>query len=170
MHNQTKSRVAVLVLTALLSVAYAHAEEFADEPAPTAPETRLDRTLHAFTWPAYRYSFAAEDHSKLGRTEEFVLASERLGFLADATTTELGFSHGQEGDPMNSLFGTTNKVGVLGSMTAWDMGFMYSSVVVPHWFEHTRYQKTARIAAIAGGAVLTGFRVKMVMQNSQFIR
>jgi hypothetical protein len=173
--NAIKSRVVVLVLSALLGAAHARAEEaFTEQPVPNAPATRLDKTLHILTWPAYsftpKYAMFDEDHSKLGRTEQFVLAGERLGFLADATTTEMGLRNGHESDPMNTMFGANNRVGVIGSMTAWELGFGYSSVVVPRWFEHTRYHKAARIAAIAGGAALTGFRVKMVVQNSQFLK
>ena len=161
----------------LLTAACARAEEaFIEQPAPTAPESRVDKALHILTFPAYsftpKYARFDEEHSKLGRTEEFVLASERLGFLADATTTGLAMHRGlgHESDPMNTLFGANNTFGVLGSMSAWELGFGYTSVVVPHWFDHTRYHKAARIAAIAGGAALTGFRVKMVMQNSQFVQ
>lgn len=163
------------MLGALLTAAYARAEEaFVEQPLPNAPATRLDKTLHILTFPAYsfvpRYARMEEDHSRLGRTEQFVLAGERLGFLADATTTELGLSNGHESNPMNTMFGANSRMGVVSSMTAWELGFGYSSVMVPRWFEHTRYRKVARIAAIASGAALTGFRVKMVMQNSQFIQ
>ncbi len=154
-----------------------HAEEaFTEAPTPktAAPATRMDKTLRVLAWPAYsftpRYSLPDEDRSKLARTEEFVLAGERLGFLADATTTELGLSQGHESDPMNTMFGSNNHIGVVSSMTAWELGFGYTSVTVPRWFEHTRYRKVAQIAAIAGGTALTGFRVKMAMQNSQFIK
>ena len=162
-------------MSALLGAAQMHAaEEFTDAPAPKPKATRLDKTLRILTWPAYsftpRYSFPDEDRSKLARTEEFVLAGERLGFLADATTTQMGLSQGHEADPLNTMFGSNNRVGVLGSMTAWEMGFSYASVTVPRWFDHTRYRRTARIAAIAGGAALTGFRARMVVQNSQFIK
>jgi len=175
--NRTTLRAVVLLLGTLLGVAQIHAEEaFTEAPTPKAKtqQTRLDKTLRALAWPAYsftpRYSFPDEDRSKLARTEEFVLAGERLGFLADATTTELGLSQGHESDPLNTMFGANNHIGVLGSMTAWELGFGYTSVMVPHMFEHTRYRKTAHIAAIAGGAALTGFRVKMAMQNSAFIK
>jgi hypothetical protein len=165
------------MLGALLGAAQVHAEDAAfvelSAPVPQQP-TRLDKALRAFTWPAYglssKYTPTQEERSKLGRTEDFVLAGERLGFLADATTTQLGMSQGREGDPMNTLFGSNNRAGVAGSMTAWELGFAYSSVTVPHWFEHTRYHKAAQIVAIAGGSALTGFRVKMVMQNAQFIK
>jgi hypothetical protein len=172
-----KLRIAVLVLGALITAAYASAEEaFVEQPVPTAPESHLDKTLHILTFPAYsftpKYARFDEDHSKLGRAQEFVLAAERLGFLADATTTGIAMSRGvgHESDPMNTMFGANNTAGVVGSMTAWELGYGYTSVVVPRWFEHTRYHKAARIAAIAGGAALTGFRVKMVMQNSQFVQ
>jgi hypothetical protein len=173
--NKVKAPVILFVLSALLGAVQLRAEEaFIEQPTPAIPETRLDKTLHVLTWPAYsfapRYSYLEEDRSKLGRTEEFILAGERLSFLADATTTELGLGRGQESDPLNSLFGSTSRVGVLGSMTVWELGFSYSSVTVPRWFEHTRYRKAARITAIVGGAALTGFRVKTVMQNSQFVR
>jgi hypothetical protein len=172
--NGVKAQVIILVLSALLSTFPVRAEEgFVEQPTPAVSQTRLDKTLHLLTWPAYsftpRYSYLEEDRSKLGRTEEFVLTGERLGFLADATTTELGLSHGHESDPLNTMFGSNSRAGVLGSMTAWELGFCYSSVVVPRWFEHTRYRKAARITAIVGGAALTGFRVKSVMQNSQFV-
>ena len=180
MSNTTKSRVVVLILGALLGVAQMHAEDassFTEPPSAPTPQrqaTGLDKALRIVDWPAYslspRFMPNAEDRSKLGRTEEFVLAGERLGFLADATTTQLGMGHGQEGDPMNTLFGSNNRVGVAGSMTAWELGFAYSSVTVPRWFEHTRYHKAAQIVAIAGGSALTGFRVKMAMQNAQFIK
>ena len=177
MNNTTKSRVAVLVLSALLGTAQGFAEEassFMEPPPAPTPQTPLDKTLHILAWPASSLApkgpFGVEDHSKLARTEEFVLAAEHLGFLADATTTQMGLSQGHEGDSLNTLFGSNNRAGILGSMTAWDLGFTYSSVVVPRWFEHTRYRKVARIAAIAGGSALTGLRVKMVMQNAQFIK
>jgi len=177
--NRAKSRAVVLVLSALLGIAQAHAEEasFIELSAPKPQATRsnkTDKALRIFTWPAYslspKFTPTEEDRSKLGRTEEFVLAGERLGFLADATTTQLGMSQGHEGDPLNTLFGSNNRVGVLGSMTAWELGFSYSSVAVPRWFEHTRYHKAAQIFAIAGGTALSGFRVKMAMQNAQFIK
>lgn len=166
------------MLGALLGAAQVRAAEEAfveqPKPAPQAQPTRIDKTLRMLAWPSYsltpRFIPTDQDHSKLARTEQFVLAGERLGFLADATTTELGLSQGHESNPMNTMFGANNRVGVLGSMTAWELGFGYASVTVPRWFEHTRYHKAARIAAIAGGAALTGFRVKMVMQNSQFVQ
>ncbi|HEX4284014.1 MAG TPA: hypothetical protein VHZ28_02905 [Terracidiphilus sp.] len=176
MSNKIKFRAVVLALSALVvGAAQARAEEaFVEQPIPTAQTTKLDKTLHILTYPAYnfvpKYASIEEDHSKLGRTEQFVLAGERLGFLADATTTELGLSNGHESNPMNTMFGSNSRIGVVGSMTAWELGFGATSVIVPRWFEHTRYRKAARIAAIAGGAALTGFRVKMVMQNSQFIQ
>ena len=168
----SKSRVLLFLLSALFWVIQSHAEEaFVEQPAPAVSASRVDKALHIITWPAYsfipRYE---EDRSRLGRTEEFVLAGERFGFLADAATTELGLSHGHESDPLNTLFGSNSRAGVLGSMAVWELGFSYSSVMVPHWLDHTRYRKAARIAAIAGGAALTGFRVKMVMQNSQFVQ
>lgn len=174
MSKQTKLQILVLALGALLGIAQMQAEEFTDAPAPQAPATHVDKALRILTWPAYsftpRYSAPLEDQSKLARTEQFVLAAERLGFLADATTTQLGLSHStQEGDSLNTLFGSNNRAGIAASMTAYELGFSYASVTVPRWFDHTRYRKTARIAAIAGGAALTGFRVKMVMQNSQYI-
>ncbi len=173
MNDKIKRNVLVLGLAALLSVAHMQAEEFLEAPAPQAPPTRLDKTLRILTWPAYsftpRYFAPEEDRSSLARTEEFVLAAERLGFIADATTTQLGLSHGQEGDSLNTLFGANNRVGIAASMSAYELGFSYASVTVPRWFDHTRYRKPAHIAAIAGGAALTGFRVKMAMQNSQYI-
>jgi hypothetical protein len=172
--NRTKSRIWIFALGALLGVAQMQAEEFIDAPAPQAPPSRMDKALRILSWPAYsftpRYFAPEEDRSKLARTEEFVLAAERLGFIADATTTQLGLSHAQEGDSLNTLFGSNNRVGIAASMTGWDLGFSYASVTVPRWFDHTRYRKTARIAAIAGGAALTGFRVKMAVQNTQYIR
>lgn len=176
MSNRAKSRAFVFALSALLGVAQVHAEEasFTELSAPKPQPTRSDKALRLFTWPAYslspKFTPTEEDRSKLGRTEEFVLAGERLGFLADATTTQLGMSQGHEGDPLNTLFGSNNRAGVLGSMTAWELGFSYSSVTVPRWFEHTRYHKAAQIFAIAGGSALAGFRVKMAMQNAQFIK
>jgi hypothetical protein len=174
LNNRVKSQAFVWVLGALLCASAAHAEEFTDAPTPQKPATRVDKTLRILAWPAYsfipKYTPFDEDRSKLGRTEEFVLATERLGFLADATTTEMGLSNGHESNPMNTLFGNESRAGVLGSMSAWELGFGYTSVMVPRWFDHTRYRKAARIAAIAGGAALTGFRVKMVVQNAQFIK
>ncbi len=179
MSNRTKSQAVILVLGALLGIAQVQAEEasFIELSAPkpqAARSDKADKALRIFTWPAYsmspRFAPAEEDRSKLARTEEFVLAGERLGFLADATTTQLGMNQGHEGDPLNTLFGSNNRVGVLGSMTAWELGFSYSSVAVPRWFEHTRYHKAAQIFAIAGGSALAGFRVKMAMQNAQFIK
>lgn len=176
MTKQLKSRVVILALSALLGVAQMHAEEaaFTEPAAPTPQANRLDKTLRILSWPANsiapRSPFGYEDRSKLARTEQFVLAGERLGFLADATTTQMALSQGHEGDPLNTLFGSNNRVGIASSMTAWELGFTYSSVVVPRWFEHTRYHTVARVAAIAGGVALTGFRAKMAMQNAQFIK
>lgn len=102
------------------------------------------------------------------RTEESILAGERLGFLADALTTELGFdAHCREADPLNTLFGSRNRLGVFASMTGWELGFSYASVAAPRWFEHTRLLNPARIAAIVGGGVLIGFRVRTSIRNYQ---
>jgi len=173
-HRRFELRAVIVVLSALLSVAQVHAEEFTDAPSPQAPATRLDKTLRIFAWPAYSFGpqdvFANQAPSKLDRAEEFVLAGERLGFLADATTTDLGFGPAHESNPMNTLWGSNNRMGVISSMTAWELGFSYTSVIVPRWFDHTRFRKAARIAAIAGGTALTGFRVKSAMQNAQFVR
>jgi hypothetical protein len=171
-NNRVKSQALVVVLSVFLCAAAAHAEEFTDAPTPQKPATKVDKTLRILAWPAYslvpKYTPFDEDRSKLGRAEEFVLATERLGFFADATTTEMGLKQGHESNPMNTLFGSESRVGVLGSMSAWELGFGYSSVVVPRWFEHTRYRTAARLAAIAGGAALTGFRAKSTMQNLTF--
>jgi hypothetical protein len=160
------------VLSALLCSVALHAEEFTDAPTPQKPATKVDKTLRFIAWPSYalvpKYTPFDEDRSKLGRTEEFVLAAERFGFLADATTTARGLGNGHESNPMNTMFGNQSRIGVVGSMTAWELAFGYSSVMVPHWFDHTRYRKTARIAAIVGGSALTGLRVKSTVQNLKF--
>lgn len=131
--------------------------------------------LHILAWPAYgivptRGSLIGDDGA-LGRTEEFVLAGERLGFLADMATTERGLrAQCHEADPLNTLFGNRNQLGVLSSMTAWELSFSYASVAIPQWFEHTRYRKPARIAAILAGSLFAADRVKTSARNFQLVR
>jgi hypothetical protein len=112
------------------------------------------------------------DHgAALGRTEEFVLAGERLGFLADLATTELGLrARCHEADPLNTLFGNRNQLGVLSSMTAWELSSSYAWVAIPRWFEHTRYRKPARIAAILGSGFFAADRVRATVRNFQLVR
>jgi hypothetical protein len=111
------------------------------------------------------------DYGALGRTEELVLAGEHLGFLADVATTELGLRAGcHEVDPVNTLFGNRNQLGVLSSMTVWELGSSYASVAIPRWFGHTRYRKPARIAAILGGSFFAADRVRTSIRNFQLVR
>jgi hypothetical protein len=165
----------LFVVGAILSVVPAHSQQFLSAPSINASTTTGGAMLGVLTWPAkglapFRAS-EAEDRTRLWRTEEFVLAGERLGFFADAATTELGFSaHCHEVDPLNTLFGSTNRLGVLGSMTGWELGFSYASVAVPHWFEHTRLRTPMRVAAIVGGSVMTGFRVRTSIRNYQIVQ
>ena len=179
MSNRTKSQAVILVLGALLGIAQVQAEEasFIELSAPkpqAARSDKADKALRIFTWPAYsmspKFAPTQEDRSKLARTEEFGLAGERLGFLADATTTQLGMNQGHEGDPLNTLFGSNNRVGVLGSMTAWELGSSYTSVAVPRWLQHTRYRTPARMAAIVGESVFAAQRVRVSIRNFQIAR
>ena len=135
----------------------------------------LDRALHALAWPAYGVvpgrGSATGDHGALGRTQELVLAGERFGFLADMATTELGLrARCHEADPLNTLFGNRNQLGVLSSMTAWELGSSYASVAIPGWFEHTRYSKPARIAAILGSSVFAVDRARTSVRNFKLVR
>jgi hypothetical protein len=179
-----QSRILVLTL-AVLSPGTARTQEPINASVfaitrPTLPEkhetaARLDKTLQVIAWPAYGIvptrDSAAGNQWGLGRTEEFVLAGERFGFLADMATTELGLRvRCHEADPLNTLFGNRNQLGVLSSMTAWEMASSYASVVIPRWFEHTRYRKPARIAAILGGSFLAADRVRTSVRNLKLVR
>jgi hypothetical protein len=135
----------------------------------------LDKTLKVIAWPAYGVvptrDSSAGNHGAHGRTEEFVLAGERFGFLADMATTERGLrSRCHEADPLNTLFGNRNQPGVLSSMTAWELGSSYASVAIPRWFERTRYRKPARILAVLGGSFLVAERVRTSIRNFQLDR
>jgi hypothetical protein len=139
------------------------------------PVTGLDKTLRALVWPAYGIAPnrdpTIEDRMRFGRDEEFVLAGERVGFLSDIATTELGLRmRCREADPLNTLFGNRNQLGVLSSMTAWELGSSYASVAVPRWLEHTRYRTPARIAAIVGESVFAVQRVRVSIRNFQSAR
>lgn len=179
-----QSRILVLVL-AVLSPGTARPQEainasFFAITRPTFPakhETAagLDKTLQVIAWPAYGIvptrDSAGGDHGALGRAEEFVLAGERFGFLADMATTERGLrARCHEADPLNTLFGNRNQLGVLSSMTAWELGSSYASVAIPRWFEHTRYRKPARIATILGGSFLAADRVRTSVRNFKLVR
>jgi hypothetical protein len=146
-------------------------QQFVDAPVGKERTTASEVVLSVLAWPAEGpapFRGFAEDRTKLGRTEEFVLVGERLGFLADAGTTALGFgAHCYEVDPLNTLFGNRNRLGVLGSMTGWELGFSYASVVAPRWFEHTRLRNASRVAAIVGGSVFAGLRVRTSIRNYQ---
>jgi hypothetical protein len=179
-----KSKILVLALAVLLpGTAGAQEPVNASLFAITRPSfppkqetaASLDRALHALAWPAYGAVLGRDsamgDREALGRTEEFVLAGERLGFLADIATTELGLrARCHEADPLNTLFGNRNPLGVLSSMTAWELGSSYASVAIPRWFEHTRYRKPARIAAIFGGSLFAADRVRTSIRNFQIAR
>lgn len=179
-----QSRFVVLTL-AVLSPGTARTQEptnasFFAITRPTFPakhETAagLDKTLQVIAWPAYGIlptrDSAAGNHGALGRTEEFVLAGERFGFLADMATTERGLrARCHEADPLNTLFGNRNQLGVLSSMTAWELGSSYASVAIPRWFERTRCRRPARIVAILGGSFLVADRVRTSIRNFQLDR
>jgi hypothetical protein len=144
-------------------------------PAKQETVASLDKTFRVIAWPAYGIvpsrDSAMGDPRALGRTEKFVLAGERFGFLADIATTELGLrSRCHEADPLNTLFGNRNQLGVLSSMTAWELGSSYTSVAIPRWFEHTRYRKPARIAALLGDGLFAADRARTSVRNLQIVR
>jgi hypothetical protein len=115
---------------------------------------------------------AMKDRSVLGGYEKITLANERLSFLFDASTTAavLATRCCYETDPLNTAFGSRNQPGVVSSMAAWELGFSYSSIMIPRWLQHTRYRNIARIAAIVGGSALNGERVKMGFHNIHNLR
>ena len=139
------------------------------------PVTSLDKTLRVLVWPAYGIAPnrdpISEDRMRFERDEEFALAGERIGFLSNIATTELGLrKRCREADPFNTLFGNRNQLGVLGSMTAWELGSSYTSVAVPRWLQHTRYRTPARMAAIVGESVFAAQRVRVSIRNFQIAR
>ncbi|HEY6487838.1 MAG TPA: hypothetical protein VIY99_01835, partial [Terracidiphilus sp.] len=94
----------------------------------------------------------------------------RLGFLADAVTTERALSgEYHEMDPLNACLGSRSRGGVLVSMTAWEFGFSSASVVAPRWFEHTRFRRATRVAALVGGGVFAALRVQTSVHNVQLL-
>jgi len=179
-----KSRILVLTLAVLLpglarTQEPVNASLFAITrptfPAKQETVASLDKTFRVIAWPAYGIvpsrDSAMGDHGALGRTEESVLVGERFGFLADLATTELGLrSRCHEADPLNTLFGNRNQLGVLSSMTAWDLGSSYASAAIPRWFEHTRYRKPARVAALLGGSLFAADRGRTSLRNLQIAR
>jgi hypothetical protein len=55
-------------------------------------------------------------------------------------------------------------------MTAWELGSSYASVAIPRWFEHTRYRKPARIAALLGDSLFAADRARTFVRNLQIAR
>jgi hypothetical protein len=161
-------QVAVGVIVSLLMLDGAHAQGLFSSRyavAPSVTVTPYDKIFRIVAWPGY--GMTMKDGSRLGKNEGAVLANERLSFLFDASTTATVLTSPNcfEGDRLNTVFGNKNIPGVLGSMTVWELGFSYSSVAIPHWFEHTRYRKVTRVAAIAGGIWLSGERMRLGYHN-----
>ena len=91
-----------------------------------------NRTLTIAAWPGY--GMLEGDRSPSARSLRLALVAERFGFIADLASTARGLTMRDdfaERDPINTLFGNRNVAGVLGSMTAWEIGYSYASVKVP---------------------------------------
>lgn len=148
--------------------------EYRVAPRPsdwTVPHVSVGgQVLRGFAWPAYAAVPASSRNTKLDRAESLVLSAERLGFLADAVTTERALSGKyHEMDPLNTCFGNRNRSGVLVSMTAWELGFSSASIVAPRWFEHTRFRRASRVAAFIGGGVFAALRARTSLHNAQLL-
>ncbi len=99
-----------------------------------------------------------------------MLATERLGFFADAATTDLGLrTCCYEANRLNTLFGNRSQPGVIGSMTAWELGTSYASVAIPRRFERTRLRNPVRIATILADGYFAVQRTRTSIRNFHLV-
>ena len=146
--------VAALLLRPVAAIAQ-DAFEAREHRVPHSTPSGIDRAFSLAAWPGY--GMTLRDRTVLGKTQRGILAGERAAFAFDLSTSGTGVSPGSkicEGDPLNTLFGNRNKMGIYSSMLGWEMGYSYSAAVVPHWFEHTKYRKPVRIIAMVFGGFL----------------
>jgi hypothetical protein len=147
------------------------AVEVPSNPAPHSSPSRTDRVFSIAAWPGY--GAVAKDRTALGKSQKLVFAGERVAFAFDLSTSGLGISPQSkivESDSLNTLFGNQNKAGIFSSMTGWEIGYSYSAVVVPHWFEPTKYRKPVRVIALIVGGFLTEEHVRSGVCNLQIAR
>jgi hypothetical protein len=169
-----KTTIVALITALFLSPIAARTQEAAElpsNPAPHSASSRVDRVFSIAAWPGY--GAVARDRSALGKAQKLVLAGERVAFAFDLSTSGLGIcphSKVVESDSLNTLFGNQNKAGIFSSMTGWEMGYSYTAVVVPHWFEHTKYRALGRLAAIAVGGFLMEEHIRSGVCNLQIAR
>ena len=167
-----RSPLCLVLVLATASLA-AQAQNMLRASLPEAPEptSKIDKVLHFAAWPGY--GIVEQDHSRLGTAEKFTLATERAAFALDFATTSYGLntnSTNTEGNPMNTLFGSQNKAGVLTSMMSWELGYSYASAVVPRWFEATHYRKPVRIAVLLSGGLLAEEHLRTSVCNIRVMR
>lgn len=156
----------VLALGILSPIAQGQNMLRASLPDAPQPASKMDRVLRYAAWPGY--GIIDHDRSRLGKAEKLTLAAERAAFAFDFATTSYGLSTSaanSEGNPMNTVFGSQSRAGVLGSMMSWELGYSYASAVVPHWFESTRYRNPVRIAVLLAGGYLAEERIRTGVCN-----
>ncbi|HEY6489027.1 MAG: hypothetical protein WCC26_14880 [Terracidiphilus sp.] len=138
--------------------------------APQTSDSHIDKAFKIAAWPGY--GIEEQGHSRLGTAAKITLATERAAFAFDLGTTARGLSSNPnafEGNSLNTLFGGQNRIGVLSSMTSWELGYSYTAAVVPRWFEATRWRKPVRIAVILAGAYLAEEHARMGACNIRIL-
>ena len=165
---------AVLVAALLLQPVAACAQEAfeaRENRATHSTASSIDRIFSLAAWPGY--GMTLNDRTALGKMQRGIFLGERAAFSFDLSTSGMGVSPSSkicEGDPLNTLFGNRNKMGIYGSMSGWEMGYSYSAAVVPHWFEHTKYRKPAHVIAMVFGGFLIEEHVRSGVCNIQMAR
>src|SRR5579863_10354201 len=140
-------------------------------PLENRHERLFHRILTATAWPGY--GMWENDPSRLAPVQRCMLVTERAGFVLDIISTERGLrahNYFVERDPMNTLFGKSNVLGVLGSMTAWEMGYSYASFQVPKLLQRARLRNTARVSAVLLNGILVEERLQASVCNLRLVR
>ncbi len=154
------------------SAAFAPALLLSDpHPVPDRRVKISRRILTAVVWPGY--GMLTNDSSAQARSQRAALAFERAGFVRDLVSTDRGLKARHnfvERDPINTLFGESNVKGVLGSMTAWEIGYSYASVELRRLVKRARLHGAARYAALVFNGALGGQRIRVSACNFRLAR
>jgi hypothetical protein len=144
---------------------------------PERPARTLSsRALGIFAYPGY--GMLDQRNNDLEQIEGAALVAERASSVFDGASTYIMLDtpflpdamQATEADPMLTLFGNRNKVGVLASGAALELAFNGASVAIPHILDRTLGKNVgdpARVGTIFAAAILTVVHIHLAIYNLQ---
>jgi hypothetical protein len=132
------------------------------------------KALSLFAWPGYGMTGDSRDEDRQGL--KTILVVERGTALLDGASTYIMLDtpylsnaiRATEADPLLTLFGNRNKVGVLGSGSFLEVLVNHGSVAIPRMFERKlgpHAGNVARIATILADGTLSMVHIQLAIFN-----